>query len=427
MAKGGAHAVVLPTGMREVHSIYLIPGFFGFANLGRLQYFRHVRDFLVTHLRDAGVVARVHVVKTHPTSTLPLRAVRVVEKMAATAGKTRGPIHLIGHSTGGLDARLAVHPGVELPTALEVERYASRVESVVAVATPHRGSPIASFLATIRGQRLLALLSVGTAYVLRFGHLPLSVVVQLAALFAPGDAFPLERTLLDELALRLLADFSIGRRRAVGRLLGAVARDQSLLVQLMPESMEVFAATVRERAGVRYGSVVTRGAPPGVRSTLSTGLDPGAQAMHAIYQALYRIAARTPKPKGRSVPITSWTAGQRRALRGAYRSLPPATANDGIVPTRSQVFGEVIRAIDADHLDVIGHYSDPGDQPPHYDWLTTGSGCDRERFESTWQAIVGFLLRGPSSPRPQPRSSGGTTNPARRRDRGPSPRRAARC
>jgi triacylglycerol esterase/lipase EstA (alpha/beta hydrolase family) len=372
---------------RRPHSIYLVPGFFGFANLGRLKYFRHVHDFLLAHFRALGVEAHVHVIRTHPTSTLPRRAARVLETIAATSRGARGPIHLVGHSTGGLDARLLLAPGVALPTKAGAPRHLARVRSVVTVATPHHGSPLASFLATIRGQRLLALLSVGTAYVLRFGHLPLSVAVQLATLFAPGEGSPLQRTLLDGVVAQLLADFSIGRRRAVSRLLVDVASDQSLLVQLMPEAMQVFSAAVRERSGVRYGSVVTRAARPGVRSTIATGLDPGAQAMHAVYQALYRIVAGPAR-----VEPPALTAAQARALRRAYGSLPGAPANDGIVPTRSQVFGEVIAALDADHLDVIGHFSDATTRPPHYDWLTTGSGFDRAQFESAWRRVAAFLL-----------------------------------
>ena len=379
-AKGGAVAA------GPAHSIYLIPGFFGFTNLGRLNYFQHVRDLLLARLQEIGVDARVHVVTTHPTAALPKRAVRVLEAIARTSGRA-GPIHLIGHSTGGLDARLLVSPGVTLPTDLDVERHAARLRTVVTVATPHQGSPLASFLATIRGQRLLALLSVGTAYVLRFGRLPLAVVGQLATAFAPGDGLPLQRTLLDGIVSQLLAGFSVGRRRAVSRLLADVAGDQSLLVELMPEAMQLFAATVRARPGVRYGSVVTRAARPGMRSALATGLDPGAQGMHAVYQALYRIVAQPSR-----IEPARLTPAQEKALRRAYGATPAPSANDGIVPTRSQVFGEVICALEADHLDVIGHFSDAAADPPHYDWLTTGSGFDRPQFESAWRSVVAFLL-----------------------------------
>jgi hypothetical protein len=61
-----------------------------------------------------------------------------------------------------------------LPTSLDVERLAARVQSVVTIATPHHGTPIASFFTTLRGQQLLQLLSLLTIYMLHFGHLPLA-------------------------------------------------------------------------------------------------------------------------------------------------------------------------------------------------------------------------------------------------------------
>ena len=295
-------------------------------------------------------------------------------------------MHLIGHSTGGIDARLAASPGVVLPTRVHVERYAARVRSVVGVSAPQHGTPLAAYLTTRRGQRTLALLSLATSYVLRFGHLPLSALLRLAAFFRRAES-QREGTLIDDLAQQLLEDFSRTRRRAVGRLLREVLEDQSLLLQLTPESMAVFAATVRDRPQVRYGSVLTRSRPPGVATTLAAGLDAGAQAIHAIYGAIYRLSAQA-----RSSGVAAPDAGQRRALVDAYGKVPGAHANDGIVPTCAQLHGRVIAAVRGDHLDVIGHFNDASTTPPHFDWLTTGSGFDRARFEQVWSRVLNFLL-----------------------------------
>jgi hypothetical protein len=364
------------------HHIYLVPGFFGFANLGRLRYFAHVYDFLVRRCAARGLRVAVHVVKTHPTSSLPLRAAALAETVARTLPRS-GTAHLIGHSTGGLDARLFTAPAVALPTAADVERHARRVRTVITVATPHFGTPLASSLASMRGQRLLAMLSLATSYVLRFGHLPLSGLLQLAKPFRSADPFGQPHTLFDELSQRLLADFSIARRRAVERLLREVIGDQSLLVQVTPEAMQVFNTAVRDRPGVRYASLVTRSARPGVGSTLRIGPDPAAQAVHAIYQAIYRLAAGSPADIAPRL-----TAHNLRALRAAYRSVPKRRANDGIVPTLSQVWGEVLQAVQADHLDVIGHFDDPSAVPPHFDWLTTGSRFNQLRFEALWEKVI---------------------------------------
>jgi hypothetical protein len=275
---------------------------------------------------------------------------------------------------------------VVLPTKLDVERWAGRVRSVIGVSSPHYGTPLAAYLTTRRGQRTLALLSLTTSYMLRFGRLPLSALLGTAALFRRGETRR-EGTLIDDLSQRLLEDFSPTRRRAVFRLLREVFEDQALLLQVTPESMDLFAATVRDRPGVRYGSVITRSRPPGVATTLAAGLDAGAQAIHAIYGAIYRLSAQT-----RAGETPRPDASQRRALLRAYGKIPSARANDGIVPTRAQVHGRVIAAVRGDHLDVIGHFNDPATDPPHFDWLTTGSGFDRARFEAVWGDVLAFLL-----------------------------------
>jgi hypothetical protein len=377
--------------MSNANHIYLFPGFFGFANLGELKYFGHVREFLVQRSATVGLDARVHVVKTHPTASLPRRAARLLDTIAATTGASRGPIHLIGHSSGGLDCRLVMAPDVQLPTASDHRRYADRVRSVVTVSTPHYGTPVASFFTGLLGQKLLQVLSLSTIYLLRFGRLPIAVLLQLGAVLTRLDNLGVNSALLDELFGKLLDDFSVGRRRAVQRLFHEVAEDQGLLMQLTPETMDLFNALTHDRAGVRYGSVVTRAQPPGMRSTLAAGLDPSAQATHAIYRTLYQLAAQV--PPARRAPLS---AEQARRLRHAYGALPTVKANDGLVPTRSQVWGDVIHAAQADHLDVIGHFGDPSSAPPHFDWLATGSEFSRVKFEALWMDVLRFIAVGSS-------------------------------
>jgi hypothetical protein len=72
--------------------------------------------------------------------------------------------------------------------------------------------------------------------------------------------------------------------------------------------------------------------------------------------------------------------------------VPDGAASDGIVPTRAQVFGRVLHAAVADHLDVLGHFSGPeGVRPPHVDWLATGSGFDVARFHALWADVARFI------------------------------------
>jgi len=373
---------------RTAH-VYLIPGFLGFGNLGQITYFGHVRRILATRLAAAGLDARIHVVHTPPTASLPRRAARLAETIAATAGDDGGPLHLIGHSSGGLDARLLIAPQVALPTSRDVERLAARVRSVVTIATPHHGTPLASFFTTLRGQQLLQVLSLLTIYMLHFGRLPLAGLLWMGSRFVRLGDLVANSELLDELFGRLLEDFTAARRRSVRAMLHDVVDDQALMLQLTPEAMAVFDASVRPPPGVRYGSVVTEASPPGPCSALAVGLDPAAQVTHALYTALHRLAAATPRHLSpRLAPEVA------RVLRHAYGTTPSAAANDGIVPTRSQTWGPVVHAAVADHLDVLGHFRDASHDPPHVDWLVTGSGFDRVGFEALWSDVTRFLTAG---------------------------------
>ena len=86
--------------------VLLVPGFFGFANLGDFAYFAHVRDYFATHMRRRGIAGDVRVVQTYPTASLPRRATRVLETMAELSDGSDDVVHVIGHSSGGLDVRL---------------------------------------------------------------------------------------------------------------------------------------------------------------------------------------------------------------------------------------------------------------------------------------------------------------------------------
>jgi len=374
--------------MATKHYILLVPGFFGFANLGELMYFGHVRDYFVAEMARRGVDVEVVQVLTHPTGSIRTRAGDLLRSIQAHVKDDDGPIHLVGHSTGGLDARLFVSPGVLLAEDMDVERYARRVRTVVTVSTPHTGTPLASFFLGLFGQKLLQLLSLFTVYVLRFGRLPLSVAFRFGSLLTRWDEqLGFRPTILDQLFEQLLGDFSAERREELVRFLGDVGNDASLVPQLTPEGIDLFNASCQDRPGVRYGSVITQARPPSFRTRLSAGLDPYAQITHTVYSFLYGRTQRMPL-----TAIAPHTPAQAEALVEAYGALPGPQACDGIVPTRSQVYGRVLAAVRADHLDAIGHFDQPAHRPPHVDWLISGSGFRRIQFERLWNTVVDFIL-----------------------------------
>lgn len=370
--------------MPRPRHVLLVPGFFGFANLGDFTYFGHVRDYLAEHGPRFGIDGEVRQVDTEPTASLARRAAILCEAVTRLIDEHPGQVYLVGHSSGGLDARLMVSPGVSLPTPADVERAAQAVEAVVTVAAPHHGTPLATIFGGMFGQQFLRLLSLVSIYTLRTGHLPISVALRLARVFRSPESRPAGA--VDQIFLHLLGDFEGDRRRAVQQFLEGVRTDQGLVAQIAPAGMDVFNASTQDRPGLRYGSVATRARAPGFRSLWGAGLDPSNQATHAIFVALYRFAAGKPGALRSRIDRDDAVV-----LRRAFGRLPDASANDGIVPTLSQLHGKLITAAWADHHDVIGHFHKPTHVPPHFDWMASGTGFDRTQFEKVWTRVAKFL------------------------------------
>jgi triacylglycerol lipase len=370
----------------RAHHVVLVPGFFGFANLGDFTYFGHVRDLLLELGPPLGVEGEVSVVFTEPTASLTRRAALLCETVTGLLDRAPGRVSLIGHSSGGLDARLLCTPGVSLPTGADPERCALAVRALVTVSTPHHGTPLAQGFSGLLGQQLLKLVSLTTIHALRTGRLPLSAVLRLAHVLRFGKAPP--SGVLDQLYKQLLSDFSGERRRTMEAFLSDVRSDQGLAGQLKPASMEVLNASAADRPGLPYGCVVTQSRPPGLKSLLGAGFSPYAQGTHALFVALYRSSSGMPKGW-----VPRLTADHVDGLRRAYGRVPAAAANDGIVPTLSQVHGRLLHAAWADHHDVLGHFHGPTHVPPHFDWVCSGSGFDRERFVALWHDVARFLAK----------------------------------
>lgn len=377
------------------HHVLLIPGFFGFANLGDFAYFKHVLEAMERALADRGLDGAVHVVATYPTASLSRRAARVAETMAEIVeaeGGADSSFHLIGHSSGGIDARLLTARDVRLPTTVPVAALVDRVRTVITLSSPHFGSPLATFLSSVFGAQLLRLLSLFTIYRLRTGRVPVGPVLQLTqqlALFRLLGRFA-ERfasgTLVENLYRDLLSQFSADRRAAIVAFFESVDEDQELLAQVTPAGMDLVNATTVPRPEIRYGAVVTRAVRPGLRTHLAVGPSPFRQLTHLLFRAAYRLtesAAPTPR---------TISDGQRAALVSAFGVVPDRRDNDGFVPTMSQVWGEIIFAAEADHLDTLGHIQAPRCVPPHYDWLNSGSLFSLDDFDRLWARVAAFVF-----------------------------------
>ncbi len=369
--------------------VFLIPGFFGFADLGGITYFHHVDDVLTALLRERGLKPDIRYVDTHPTASIRRRAHRLVEQAREVAASDPDvPIHLIGHSTGGLDARLFASPSLTLLEDDEqVEPLASRVATVTTVATPHLGTPLALFFNNFLGQNILYVLSMATVYALRFGRFPLSTLFSIIGVLARlDDRLGWKNTIVDQFYDNLFSDFDDPQRvDDISEYLESIRQDQTLLGQLTPGGLDLLNATTEDREGVRYGCVVTQARQPSLERIRHLGLEPYKQASHQVYRLLHLLTSFVP-------PYPEASVRHRSFLAEAYGALPSQRASDGIVPTWSQLYGELIHAAWADHLDVCGHFSDASHDPPHVDWLCSGTGFGRARFEALWEDVADFMI-----------------------------------
>ncbi len=372
------------------HYVFLVPGFFGFSNLGGITYFHHVREVLEEKFAARGLDVVARGVSTSPTGSIRARTVRLANQIASTVDDLEDAhIHLVGHSTGGLDTRMLVSPGVSLPVAdgVDVEAIAQRVRSVVTVSTPHMGTPIASFFNSLMGQNLLGALSLGTIYTLRFGRLPLKAIFGLIGVLTRIDRrLGLEHTILEQFYRELFADFGDDRSQEIGAFLAEIRQDRAVVGQLTPGAIDVFNATANRREGVNCGSVVTRAAGVSLKAALAVRFDIYSHASHALFRVLQTMTARN----GHFFDLHP---EQESELEKAYGTAPSCHSNDGVVPTLSQLWGELIHVAMADHLDVCGHFRDKEHDPPHVDWFISGSGFRRPEFEALWSDVTNFMLR----------------------------------
>ena len=376
--------------MRQHHRIYLSPGFFGFGKIGSYDYFAHVEKTLAVRLKAAGDDATTYVLEVPPTASIRRRASRLAELVSDTAGD-EGPIHLIGHSTGGLDARMVASPDVILPIPNAKLSWIPRLASVTGINAPHYGTPMASFFATANGQRWLYLLSVLTYVGLTVGAPPLTFVsAMILAMRRIEGMLGLDVKIIDGLGrstLRLLGDAQSDELRTF---LEAILTDQGAVIQLMPEAMDLFHAGISDRPGVVYQCTASMAPPPSARKWFSRLPNPWETLQTTIFTALYGLASRYDE-RYPCAPHDVDDDSEALMMR-AFGRVPGARSNDGVVPILSQVWGKLIWAGYGDHLDVLGHFHPESPFGGHVDWLRSGSGFNEARFDTMLAAIADGIV-----------------------------------
>jgi triacylglycerol lipase len=380
------------------HRVYFSPGMFGFGKLGSYTYFAHVERELTARFAAAGHELVSHVIEDLPTASIRRRSTRLAEVVQRTATAS-DVIHLLGHSTGGLDARFVASPSnTSIPA--NALAWLPRLRTITTMNTPHYGTPLASFFATSNGQRVLAALSMLTFAGLTLGATPLRATSVVLGFLQRGDlAIPFKLLMLDRAVESVVSAVEDAGSPEVRSFLTAIEDDQGSMLQLSPESMDLVAAGFADRPGVRYQATAAVSPAPTPRRWLQTIGHPSRALSLSLFYALHRITAnidkRYPCHAHDNTPPARAAAYDAQA-RQAIGRVPSLADNDGVVPFRSQLWGTLVWSGIGDHLDVLGHYRDDRDDLPpehrHHDWLTSGSEFSNAQFMALMDAIASGML-----------------------------------
>lgn len=370
----------------ESQTVYLVPGFFGFTTLGDVSYFHRVAETLEESFHERDFDARVVECPTQPTGSIPRRAARLVSHVVDTHGLESEGLHFVGHSTGGLDPRVMLSPQVHAAKEGTEERIGELTRSLITLSTPHHGAPLASLFTSLPGRRALQLLT--KAATSTGGRLSLVMIARALALAARADDVVGRRnTFLDHMSSSVFRRLTFRKEDPVWRHLREVADDQGVVVQLTPESLNLFNALANDRPGVSYSCIATAAPPPPFAFGTDELLSPERALLAGIFTATHTL--------------NRWSHGQypypkpdentRKQLEADLPFVVSDGTSDGLVPTLSQLHGKLLRAFVADHLDVIGRYRTSNE--PLSDWLPAATGFDDARHRELWATVADEVVR----------------------------------
>ena len=371
--------------MQTPDVVVLVPGFLGFTHLGGFYYFA---DRLIAVLRGLleeplGYPVPVVPVTTLPTDSLGSRQGALLQSLAVICRKVSGVqrLHLIGHSTGGVDVQLLActksfdgHAWHQ-----KANEVRGKITSVVTISAPHYGTCLAdSWLAYWGEDPLVAWAS------------PVSDVVRVA--WHLLRLVPQER--------HAIAQLQLAHPKDIVNFLRQVAFHRELIADLRPAHMEELRAELKPEPRVTLtcfltGTTLRRDSerPSDFFFTDMYGLTKGDGKTSAAVAGCRRLVENLVKTK------LEWIIRSDRSQMPAAIDLE---LNDGVVNTVRQIVNpdrpeEVGGLVVGDHADVLGHY-DRLDSPVEGKFYNeglfhSGAGFGDEEFFQLYRRVARAILK----------------------------------
>jgi hypothetical protein len=331
-------------------------------------------------LVERGVSAEIVEVHTQPTGSIRRRALHLLDILRETDDSDT-PLHFVGHSTGGLDIRLLITPGVQLGPGDVEERIARRTHSVTTISTPHFGTPLATLFTSLNGRNVLHVLT--TLVTSNPGRLAMYVGARTLVTIAHLDDYLGQRgTILDSLANNVLRRVTPDSGNELFTYLQAISADQGAMAQLMPTVADLFNAAVTDRPGTSYNSFATAAPPP--RPDWWAWRDLYTPLTFAFFALSYSIAKR----EHRHYPYPWPGEDAAKTLQAQLPFSLDRSTNDGVVPALSQLWGHVRGIAIADHLDVVGQFPQQVSGQAYAGWIHSGANFREAEFRALWSQVA---------------------------------------
>ena len=379
--------------MQTPDVVVLVPGFLGFTRFGGFYYFA---DRLLAVLRGLleeplGYPVPVVPCTTLPTDSLAKRQdhlVKYLGDLCATSlpgvertisGVER--IHLIGHSTGGVDAQLlaCTKPLEGRGWDQKANEVRRKIRSVVTISAPHYGTCLAdSWLASWAENRVISWTS------------PVPDALRLA--------WHLLRLVPEE--RHAVAQLQLAHPKDVVNFLRQVAFHRELIGNLRPSYMEGVRATHKAEPGVSLTCFVT-GTP------LRHDDERPSDSFFTDMDGLTKGDGQASPPVDRCRRLLEDLINTRSdfVIRSPHSQMPAsidATLNDGVVNTVRQIVKpdkaeEVGGFVVADHADVLGHYDRQDSlvegSPYNAGLFHSGAGFRDDEFFRLYRRVAQAILK----------------------------------